>query len=809
AFLLWVALGDKTISRRARRLAWGLCFANLLVASISIALQGIAQFPVATILASALFVAAYSYAGFQGMIGVAGRPSEQRLQTGSLSARLTALTVIVSAPLLVAMSLFLTDRARLQIERDALQSLSAANHTLANTTSLWLDFNLKALENLARDPTIASMDPALQKPLLESMAATYAHMYLISTTDTSGINVARNDDEAPKDYSDRAWVQGALSGAEVTYQTLIGRTSNQPALVVSKPIRDPNGAIIGVGMFASTLDEISLLVARSELGQGGFTYVVDQQNLVIAHPQPAQAMQDMSQAPPVVALRQGQAGPISFTDENGQLWRADFSLLPNGWGVVAQQPEAQLLAPIRAFQGMALAATLIGLILLVVMAYSSTRQSLRPIQSLTVTAAAIQAGDMTRLAPVESQDELGLLAETFNAMAAQVRELVSGLERRVAERTQALEQRALQLQVTAEVAREAAAIRDLEQLLDKVVHLISDRFGFYHAGIFLLSGDEGEAAAPSGYAVLRAASSQGGQRMLARGHRLRVGRVGIVGYVAAAGHPRIALDVGEDAVFFDNPDLPETRSEMALPLMVQERVIGVLDVQSRQPAAFSEEDITILQILADQVTLAIENARLLQESRQALRELQLRYGRQIQQGWQARLAVQPLTFTYDAGGVKRGLPGEQAVVQQQGDGQNSALPDIYLPIELRGQRLGYLRLRRPPDAGPWTPEERELLRGTLDQLALSLENARLLEEVRDRARQEELINQIISRAQSSLNLEAVMKTTVQEVGRMMNLSGLSLRLEQAPVTRPSPASSGIPFEPGQPPSEESTHRVEP
>ncbi len=129
-------------------------------------------------------------------------------------------------------------------------------------------------------------------------------------------------------------------------------------------------------------------------------------------------------------------------------------------------------------------------------------------------------------------------------------------ERKVAQ--EALQRRAIQLQTAAEVSRDASAVRDLPELLNRIVTLIRDRFGFYHAGIFLL--DDAQE-----YAVLQAASSEGGRRMLARGHRLTVGETGIVGYVTGTGEARIALDVGEDAAFFDNPDLPATRSEMALP----------------------------------------------------------------------------------------------------------------------------------------------------------------------------------------------------------------------------------------------------
>jgi signal transduction histidine kinase/CheY-like chemotaxis protein len=171
------------------------------------------------------------------------------------------------------------------------------------------------------------------------------------------------------------------------------------------------------------------------------------------------------------------------------------------------------------------------------------------------------------------------------------------------------QRRAAQLATASEVARESNSIlEDVDQLLDETVHRISEQFHFYHAGVFLL--DE-----RSEYAILRAASSEGGKRMLARHHKMPVRKAGIVGYVAATGEPRVVLDVGQDAMYFAHSDLPDTRSEMGLPLKVREQVIGVLDVQSTEEAAFSDEDVGVLQTLADQLAGAIANARLFQEVR--------------------------------------------------------------------------------------------------------------------------------------------------------------------------------------------------
>ncbi len=245
----------------------------------------------------------------------------------------------------------------------------------------------------------------------------------------------------------------------------------------------------------------------------------------------------------------------------------------------------------------------------------------KPIIELTQAAGKIADGDLSVQAKVTSDDEIGTLGNSFNSMTTQLRGLVNTLENRVRERTlqlaeqnEALQLRSRQLQTVADVARNIVSTRQVDSLLDLVTRLVSDRFGFYHAGIFLLD-EAGE------FAELRASNSPGGQKMLDRHHKLRVGQVGIVGYVTGTGEPRIATDVGADAVFFNNPDLPVTRSEMALPLKLGDLIIGALDVQSIEPDAFSQEDVALFTTLADQISVAIENANAYEISQQTVEEM--------------------------------------------------------------------------------------------------------------------------------------------------------------------------------------------
>jgi GAF domain-containing protein len=158
------------------------------------------------------------------------------------------------------------------------------------------------------------------------------------------------------------------------------------------------------------------------------------------------------------------------------------------------------------------------------------------------------------------------------ALSASLREAQIELENRVVDRTQELTEKTNQINAASIIAHQVASIQDLDRLLRLAANLISEQFGCYHVGIYLINqrGD---------FVNLQATSSEGGKRLLERGYRLRVGTEGLIGYVAAEKKPRISLDVGEDAIFFANPELPETRSELALPLIVRNKVVGVLDLQ--------------------------------------------------------------------------------------------------------------------------------------------------------------------------------------------------------------------------------------
>jgi GAF domain-containing protein len=364
---------------------------------------------------------------------------------------------------------------------------------------------------------------------------------------------------------------------------------------------------------------------------------------------------------------------------------------------------------------------------------------------------------------------------------AELQILQTGLEQRVEERTNALAEanrqaqiRTGQMQSVAEISQTIALVQNPDDLLPLIAGLISERFGFYHVGIFLV--DERRE-----YAVLQAANSKGGQRMLARRHRLKLGATSMVGLVCQTGRARVASDVGADAVHFDNPDLPETHSEAALPLKVGEQIIGALDVQSAEIAAFKEEELDILITLANQAAIAIQNARLYSETRKALSEAR-KYS-----GVNLLLGTKTVTgYAYKPDGALEPVPAVQkdqlnnAVASGQTLIQDPAAggptPTIQVPVKLRDQIIGVLNIQSTEPNRRWSDEEIALAQTIAERAAFAVENARLFENANRRAEQEQAITHVTRQISASTDFNKILQTTIQELGRSLNATRAYIQL---------------------------------
>lgn len=354
------------------------------------------------------------------------------------------------------------------------------------------------------------------------------------------------------------------------------------------------------------------------------------------------------------------------------------------------------------------------------------------------------------------------------------------LESTIEQRTQDLKRRATQLEAAAQVASSISTFDDVNSLINDTIELIRDQFGFYHAGLFLV--DENRE-----YAVLKAATGEIGQRMLERNHRLKIGEEGIVGYAVERNEPRIAMDVGDDAVHFKNPDLPDTHSEMALPLRSSGKVIGALDVQSEKEAAFGTDDIRILSTIADQLAMAIDKVNLLTRLKNSLAEVEASYQQYTRKAWQAHLhsAKRNYAFRYhrqhieviDDGYVQLqdALQSNRAVVTSQETSDKHVQTLVAVPISLRGEPLGVLNLRF--DASYVPQDTVDLLENTANRLALALENARLLEELQQRAERERQIGSIVSKVRSRADIDSILRTTAEELGRSLGVAEVLVQLK--------------------------------
>ncbi|HEU4745455.1 MAG TPA: GAF domain-containing protein [Anaerolineales bacterium] len=368
-----------------------------------------------------------------------------------------------------------------------------------------------------------------------------------------------------------------------------------------------------------------------------------------------------------------------------------------------------------------------------------------PIYDLIKTFNKIEQGDLTQRAPVSSTDELGIVTMQFNRMVARLESLQSTLEQQVVERTK-------QLAASNEVGKAAASSLDPEQLLARVVPLFPEQFGYYYAAIYLLD--------PSGrWAELREATGEAGKVLKQNHHRLEVSGKSMVGTAIREQSPRIAQVASDEKQRMENPILPYTRSEIALPLMVGDRVLGALNVQSTREADFGPQVIETMKNMAGQVAIALENARLFQEAQQVIRELRTVQQQYLFEGWSG--------FAED----------NEKLEYRIGDEEDDTSRKLEVPISLRDQILGQILLE---GQGEWSADQQTLVNAVATQAAIALENARLVSESRQIALRERMVADINSKIWASATIDGVLQTVIKELGRRLNASSATIELNIDP-----------------------------
>lgn len=383
-----------------------------------------------------------------------------------------------------------------------------------------------------------------------------------------------------------------------------------------------------------------------------------------------------------------------------------------------------------------------------------------------------------------NKSEEGLLASNKSLL-----EFNQTLEERVGQRTTELDaankfysRRARQFEAVSQVVKAISLIQDLDTLLPRITQVISEQFDTYHTGIFLLDNERE-------FAVLRAANSEGGRKMLERAHKLEVGQTGIVGYVTATGRARIALDVGTDAVYFDNPDLPNTRSEIALPLQYAGQIIGALDVQSTKSNAFGQDDIETLGTLADQVAITINNTIILEEARKSIAESQAIFNESTRESWKV-MRPKSLGLGFQSTGSTITLleqPWEdnsihEAIIKNKTiiSNQDNATSNLAIPIRLRGQVIGVMGLRTRNDRR-LSSDEYEIAEAVTERLSLAIETAVLLQSTQHRADLERVTTDISSKIGASTRFETILQTAAQELSRALGGSDVIVQIEPSSI----------------------------
>ena len=582
-------------------------------------------------------------------------------------------------------------------------------------------------------------------------------------------------------------------------------------VTVAAPVYEGND-FVGVMAGDMQLAQITQQISSIKVGETGYAFMIDDAGRIIAMPdagfkifgiRPGDIKSEeffkftllgrgsYELQSVIRRMTAGGHGLLTIQVNGVATYISFYPLETNGYSIALVVPVSEMQTAITAARAeteqqkqatFRLAATLLIAMLVFAIAVSLGLGKViaAPIQRLTQVASQVSAGDLSVQAPITTSDEIGTLAFAFNSMTSRLRESLEDLEKRVEERTLELssanernERRAKQFEAIAHVARTISSTRDLDLLLSQITTVISQQFGFYHVGIFLLD-------TAKEYAVLSAANSAGGKNMLARGHRLRVGETGMVGFVTRAGKPRVALDTGTDAVFFDNPDLPETRSEITLPLRVGDEIIGALDVQSTEPNSFLQEDINILSTLADQVSIAIQNARQFEETQKVLNESEVLTRQFIQMGWEQFTKSKNLLGIHHTG-ARTSLIQRRNGKKLEEDlfAKNQARPSargavLSLPIKLHGEVIGSVDVRAP-DNRPFDQDELDIVTAIIERAAIAMENARLLAESQKRAAKERIIGEISAKISMQSEIDELLKTAAQELGH--NLPGAEIAIQ--------------------------------
>jgi GAF domain-containing protein/HAMP domain-containing protein len=607
-----------------------------------------------------------------------------------------------------------------------------------------------------------NVSQTLRERFLESMRATpiFEEIFLI---DLNGkILVSTDSNQDGKDKHSRDYF---TNGVETPYISPVYRSAELGliTMVASSPIQTMNGealAVVAGRVNMAVLNEIML--QQAGLGETGEIYLIAENHIILS---PSRF--DGSSPRETYFFSQTVSDVLAQKTTGSRLY--------NGYqgvpviGVYRWLPELQMALLTEQYQSEALTTTratlfantitaAVAMLVALLIGLLATRRITYPLQNLAETAEQIAAGNLGLTAKIEREDEIGALAYAFNSMTFQLRNLITGLENRVMERTRELENRSTRLRIAAQIARDTSRSSNLDELLTTAALLIRDRFNYYHVGIFLRD-ERGE------FAILKSAAGAAGLEMLEQGYRQKVGEYGLIGSAVGDGKTRVANKRDLETSRFNNPLLPDSQSEATILLRIGDRVTGALDLHSIRDEDFENDTIEVLQTMADQLAVAIENMRLLDEMQETVRKLESAYGQYTAGTWQSfvqrtrrlrGLRYRGLQSEPPGGMTKEAVEALQLHKTILGEKRVEANSEIMrntlaIPMKLRGQTLGVINVEfegyRP------SAETVAFYEEVTERLALALDNVRLIEETNLRSEQLKLLQEITAAAASHVNLE--------------------------------------------------------
>jgi GAF domain-containing protein len=349
------------------------------------------------------------------------------------------------------------------------------------------------------------------------------------------------------------------------------------------------------------------------------------------------------------------------------------------------------------------------------------------------------------------------------------------LEEMVAVRTRGLVRRAVQLQTTADIAKMATETIEPDLLMSQSVELIRDRFGFYHASVFLM--DES-----GNWANLSASTGDAGRKMIARRHRLAVGSASIIGWVTSNRLPRIALNVDQDPFHFKNPLLPDTSAEMAVPLLVGQRLIGALDVQSIEPEAFDEDDVRALEGIASELAVAVDRTRVQRSMQEQLDRMQRSAMTDIRDAWArvGRSAGTPAIHLSPQGELVPSDETRFSLIEDISSQASTVVSEdgteIGVPIQVRGEIIATLSAKHPSPSETWTEEDIAMIEAIASQAALSLESARQRDDEQRRVTELEVLNRVSQAVSQMLRLDTLYRIVHRQINQVLGDTEMSIAL---------------------------------